>query len=184
MKSTRRPGLSAILSIPGLLVLLVSARSSAQAQYTLSPPNCGVLVPDSSCAFIYVKPSFVVKNLHPSVIRVSIWCATKIGEPNAWATMEMAAQATAARDASYSPAGTAQTRIGIPKSALSPGQVLTLTCELMLTRGNSDGTVVKALAVASATTPQTPTDTNWNEVATGSVVKWTQNLTFPSATTP
>jgi len=31
---------------------------------------------------------------------------------------------------------------------------------------------------------QTPTATNWNVVGAGSVIRWTQDVTFPSATVP
>jgi hypothetical protein len=159
----------------------MSGPSTAAAQYTMPPPVCGTTVLETNCAFIFVKPSFIVKNLHPQVTKVSVWCATKIGEPDTWVKVESPQQGLTAGDASY-PSGGIPVRMGSPKASITPGQVFVLTCELLLTRTAAAGTVTKAPAAASATAPLTPTDTNWNQVAAGSVVKWTQNVTFPSVT--
>ena len=97
MTSTTRPRLRAVLLILGVLVLVLSARSSVEAQSTASPGGCGTTVPDTSCAWIFVKPSFVVKNLHPLVIKVSVWCSTKIGEPNTMVTVESFAESVSNR---------------------------------------------------------------------------------------
>ena len=180
--------MKAVLFVLG--VLAVSAGAHVEAQYAPSPGPCGNgTTPDSTCAWITIKPSFVVKNLHPQVNKVSVWCSAKIAEPNTFITVAAPAQSVAARDASYSSTPDATkaqvpVRMGILKSAISPGQVFPLTCELLLTRNSQTAVVEQAPAVASAAAPLTPTDTNWNQVATGSVVKWTQNVTFPSVTTP
>ena len=164
----------------GVFELSVVPFPAAADQYTANPGPCGVTTSQSSCARIVVKPSFVVKNLHPAVGRVSVWCATKIGEPDVWATAESVPQAVYARDASFTPVGSPPPTIGLLKSGLTAGQVFAVTCELMLTRYLNDGSAVRRVAVASAATPQLITDTNWHIVAAGSIVKWTQNITFPS----
>ncbi len=181
--------MKAVLFVLG--VLAVSAGAHVEAQYTPSPGPCANgTTPESTCAWITVKPSFVVKNLHPQVNKVTVWCSAKIAEPNSFITVMAPAQSVVARDASYSSTAdsakaSGPMRLGILKSAISPGQIFPLTCELLLTRTDgATGAVAQALAVASTASPLTPTDTNWNQVATGSVVKWTQSITFPSATSP
>jgi hypothetical protein len=155
------------------------------AQYQNYSDPCA-LGGQSACAQIILKPTVDVRNVHPSVSDVVLWCATKVSEPNNWASTRINLQAQN-RDASYTPATSVakqqpDPRIKILKTAFVPNQSLTVTCELLLRRDNPNGTSETRLAVASASAPLVPNDTNWHIVATGSTVKWTQTVTIPNAT--
>jgi hypothetical protein len=169
------------LGIVGLGAMSLPASAD---QYSASTNPCGTVLPHPLCARIIFKPAFVVKNVHPLVGSVIVWCATKIGEPDVWATAEsLPPHRLYHRDVSFTPVGSYNPpTISILKSALTPGRVFTVTCELMLTGPDAQNSASeRRLAVASAATPQPITATNWHIVAAGSVVKWTQNVTFPSS---
>jgi hypothetical protein len=150
--------------------------STVEAQYQ-TPVNACATVNESNCVAMLIKPTLQVKNIHPQVNLVQVWCSTKIAEPNVYATAASPSINVQNRDASYS--GTI--RLSILKSQVSPGQQFTLTCEIMLGKNSPTGGYERAVAVAGANSPQSPTDTNWNLVAAGSMVKWTQVVSFPTA---
>jgi hypothetical protein len=156
--------------------------SGAQYQNYSDPCQLGV-TSQSACAQIILKPTVEVRNVHPSVSSGLLWCATKLSEPNNWASTRINLQVQN-RDVSYTSAANPLnlTRINILKTALVPNQSLSVICDLLLTRANANGTSETRVAVASASTPLVPNDTNWHVVATGSTVTWTQTVTIPNAT--
>jgi len=170
-----------VLAVLGLAAFVPAWTSpaEAQAQYQdyVNPCLIGAL---NNCVTITIKPTLQVKNLHPQVSRAQVWCWTKVAEPNVYVNVAGAPANLQNRDASYS--GTLL--MPIPKSQVSPGQQFTLTCEIMLTKITAAGVPERTVAVASANSPQSPTDTNWNLVAAGSAVKWTQVVSFPAAPLP
>jgi hypothetical protein len=151
----------------GLLVAGAVGADRVQAQECPAP---------ATCVRMTLNANVQLTKLHPAVSNVILQCTARApGGINRRDSLRYFDEKSVV-NRGYS--GSLTAAIDVPRSslALPANRTMDVTCELALINNNT-----VRLAVASAAVPALLDGSNdWHVVATGSNIKWTQALTFPS----
>jgi len=168
MKINTRGHLRIAMPMLSLLVVGVVCSGRVQAQ----APAC---LSDGSCVPVTLKANVQITNLHPSAGYARIYCSAPLGNMHSGESWQQLGSS------GYTGVLTAVLPVVKSDLANAANRTLNVTCELQIGT-NHLGRVDKTRAAVVSTGPlQMFSADNWNIVAAGSTVSWTQTVTIPNA---
>ncbi|HLG57012.1 MAG TPA: hypothetical protein VI485_16855 [Vicinamibacterales bacterium] len=134
----------------------------------------------STCVPLTLTANVRLTKLHPTVTHVGMACWAKVVEEGGSLFRFMNGLSTQMSVVNRGYAGSLTATIDVPKSvlAVAANRTLETYCGIQLNNEAGEG---PSEALATAAQPESITDSNWNVVATGSIVSWTRLVTFPNA---